>query len=341
MSQGKILLVDDSPSVRKMLEDTLSDDGYVVYTAEHGKEAIELLKLFTPNLVITDVSMPEMDGFALVRRLKDSPAECDIPVIMLTAATEEKDVIEGLGLGAADYIRKPFLPAELMLRVKNLLKSEREKNRLKEVFARHTSPEVMQELLSRSDDLMLSGELRQVAVLFADIRGFTRIAAGSSPEQVVKDLNQYLTVMSKAVMKEGGTLDKFLGDGLMALFGAPLPHDDDARRAVRSAIAIQQGVAQLNRERESAGRAPMRVGIGLTLGSALVGNIGSALRTDYTAIGDCVNMAARLQGQADGGEIIISDELSRAVASEFEVALKGQVKIKGKDEPIKIFSVKY
>ena len=341
MSQGKILLVDDSPSVRQMLEDTLSEDGYVVYSAENGKEAIELLKVFTPNLVITDVSMPEMDGFALVRHLKDSPGEREIPVIMLTAATEEKDVVEGLGLGAADYIRKPFSPAELGLRVKNILRSENEKNRLKEIFARHTSAEVMEELLSRGDDLALGGELREVAVLFADVRGFTRIAANQPPEAMVRELNRYLSVMSEAVMAEGGTLDKFLGDGLMAVFGAPLKHDDDPLRAVRCAVALQRGVAELNREREAAGLMPMRVGVGVTFGQALVGTIGSALRTEYTAMGDCVNMASRLQERAEGGEIIVSEAMAQAVSAEVEIKAQGKVRVKGKDEPLAVFSVTY
>jgi adenylate cyclase len=339
MSQGKLLLVDDSPSIRMMLEDKLSEDGYTVYCAENGREAIDMLDIFTPDMIITDVSMPEMDGFALCRHLNETPGAMDIPIIILTAATEERDVCEGLGLGAADYIRKPFSPAELTLRVKNILVGVREKSRLQEIFARHASPAVVKELLDRTDDLMLSGELCEAVILFADIRGFTRIASKAEPEYVVRELNRYLTVMSEAVMEEGGTLDKFMGDGIMAIFGAPLKHEDAAARAVRSAVRMQTGIADINRERAADGKEEMLVGVGINSGPAVVGSIGSPSRMDYTAIGDCVNVAARLQGFAHGGQIIISEEVCEQVSGEVETVAMEPVMVKGKSEPIKIYAV--
>lgn len=239
----------------------------------------------------------------------------------------------------SDYIRKPFSANELILRVQNILKSIREKSRLQEVFARHTSPEVMRELLGRTDDLMLSGELRQVTVMFADIRGFTRIASGAEPEQIVKELNQYLTVMSEEVIAEGGTLDQFMGDGIMAIFGAPLLHDDDTMRAVRSAIRIQTRTAELNHKRVEEGNLPMMVGIGITAGPAVVGNIGSPPRMEYTAIGDCVNMASRLQGFAGGGYVIVSEEVCKHISGQIKARPLDPANVKGKSEPVKIFSV--
>ena len=130
MSHGKILLVDDSPSVRIMLEDQLEANGYTVFPAENGKHALALLEDLTPDLVITDVSMPEMDGFDLCRWLRDNHKFSDIPIIILTAATEEKDACEGLGLGASDYIRKPFSPQEFSLRVRNIMEGALEKKRI-------------------------------------------------------------------------------------------------------------------------------------------------------------------------------------------------------------------
>lgn len=339
MARGKILLVDDSPSIRLMLEDKLAEDGYTVHTAVNGRHAIDLLADFIPDLVITDVSMPEMDGFALCRNLKENPALRDIPVIMLTAATEEKEVCEGLGLGASDYIRKPFSPNELILRVENILKAAREKSRLQEVFSRHTSPEVVKELLNRPDDLMLAGEIREVAVLFADVRGFSQMVSGAEPEEIVRELNRNLTAMSESVISEGGTLDKFLGDGIMAIFGAPLRHEDDCCRAVRAALRIQEQIAEINRERESEGSRPMWVGIGITSGPAVVGNIGSPRRMDYTAIGDCVNVASRLQALASGGQIIISEQVYDKIKDEVQVEPLEAVTVKGKTESINIYNV--
>ena len=341
MCRGKIILVDDSPSVRVMLEDHLQAIGYTVYSADNGKRALELLREVTPELVITDVAMPEMDGFDLCRWLRDSPQFRDIPIIILTAATEEKDACEGLGLGAADYIRKPFSPRELILRVQNIMKGARDKKRLQEIFARHTSPEVVRELMNQSEELMLSGETREIAVLFADIRGFTKMASRLKPGDLVIQLNQYLTAMSEAVIAEGGTLDKFLGDGIMAIFGAPLKHDDDPLRAARSALRIQQRVGSINQEREPNGLLALQVGIGITVGTAVVGNIGSPMRTDYTAIGDCVNVAFRLQAIAQGGQIILSDEAYKRVYASFRAEALEPVIVKGKTEPIRIYSLLY
>jgi len=341
MIQGKILLVDDSPSTRMLLEDKLGENGYTVCAAENGREALELLQVFTPDVVITDVSMPEMDGFTLCRSLKEDARVKHIPIIMLTAATEEKEVLEGLGLGACDYIRKPFSPDELLLRVHNVLAGVREKTRLQEMFSRHTSPEVMRELLSRPDDLLLSGQLRDVTVLFADIRGFTPIVAMSEPRALVSELNQVLTIMSEAVIAEEGTLDKFLGDGIMAIFGAPLAHPDDCRRAVRAAVEIQRVMARTNAARESKGQRAMTVGIGITAGPAVVGNIGSPRRMDYTAIGDCVNIAARLQAKAFGGQIIVTEEVKTRVERDFDLEPLGDASLKGKADPLRIFAVTY
>ncbi len=339
MIKGKILLVDDSPTTCMLLEDKLGEGGFMVCTAGNGVEALEHLKVFNPDVIITDVTMPEMDGFELCRNLKNDHRLSEVPVIMLTAATEEKEVLEGLGLGASDYIKKPFSPEELALRVNNLLRGAREKSRLQEMFSRHTSPEVMRVLLDSSDDLMLAGEEREIAVLFADIRGFTRMAAGAKPREIVSELNQILTVMSEAVIGEGGTLDKFLGDGIMALFGAPLKHDDDCLRAVRAAVSMQKVVGKINVGREAKGGRAMKVGIGVSTGAAVVGNIGSPRRMDYTAIGDCVNMAARLQGKAHGGQIIVTEEVRLQVDGQFSIESLGEATIKGKSDPVPIYQV--
>jgi adenylate cyclase len=339
MEQGKILLVDDSASVRLMLADQLAACGYDVYAAENGRRALELLRQVSPDLVITDVSMPELDGFGLCRRLREDRVLREVPIIILTAATEEKDACEGLGLGAADYIRKPFSPRELVLRVQNIMKGAREKRRIEEIFARHSSPEVVRELLGQSEELMLAGETREIAVLFADIRGFSRLASTAHPVELVAQLNRYLTAMSEAVIEHGGTLDKFLGDGIMAIFGAPLKHDDDALRAARSAMALQERVKGINRELTGQGRAALEVGVGITVGPAVVGNIGSTMRTDYTAIGDCVNVAFRLQSIASGGQILVSAEVFARIRSELAADPLEPVIVKGQTSPIAIFSL--
>ena len=196
-------------------------------------------------------------------------------------------------------------------------------------------------MLNQSEDLMLSGETREISVLFADIRGFTQMASKAKPVDVVKILNKYLTVMSEAVIAEGGTLDKFLGDGIMAIFGAPLKHDDDPLRAVRAAVRIQKEVDNINKKRLKSGEKIMQVGIGITMGSAVVGNIGSPRRMDYTAIGDTVNMAFRLQSVAQGRQVILSEEVSKSVFKDFQSKALEPVIVKGKSEPMNVFSLIY
>ena len=261
MNQGKILLVDDSPSIRTMLEDQLQAGGYTVHSAENGKRALDLLRQVTPDLVITDVAMPEMDGFGLCRWLRDHYQFHDVPIIILTAATEEKDACEGLGLGAADYIRKPFSPRELLLRVQNILTGALEKKRIREIFARHSSPEVMHELLSQTEDLMLAGETREIAVLFADIRGFTRMASGANPVELVKQLNRFLTVMTEAVIREfaarsrlkvtpdaGGSPDAVLHGTILQEVVAPLTYNTATQQSSSFLITVVASVKLTGRD---------------------------------------------------------------------------------------------
>ena len=186
---------------------------------------------------------------------------------------------------------------------------------------------------------MLSGERREVTVLFCDIRGFTTLAERLTPEQVVSLLNEFYTLMIETTFKHDGTLDKFIGNAVMAAFGAPIAHPDHALRAVRTALAMQSGIAELNERRAVAGKDPIRIGIGVNLGEVVAGTVGTEDRMEYTVIGDSVNLAARLESNAKPGRILISRHTYERVQDHVTAVSLGSLKVKGKEEEVDVYEV--
>lgn len=303
----RVLVADDSAVVREMLVDILLDQGLRCAEAADGVEALALARQEPFDLVITDIQMPNLDGLGLVRALKDDPHLRTLPVVMLTASQEEGLMVAGLGLGADDYLRKPFSPQELVLRVQNIFNRMRDKALLLATFEKYVAPEVVTELLERGDGLELYGQKKPIVVLFCDIRRFTEFSEARDPREVVGILNEVLTIVTEVVMAYRGTLDKFLGDGAMVFFGAPIAYGDEAQRAVRSAVALLRRLDAWNQARHAQDR--VQLGVGIHAGEAVVGNIGSTARLSYTAIGSCVNVASRLVGVAGAGEILVSREV--------------------------------
>ncbi len=206
---------------------------------------------------------------------------------------------------------------------------------LRETFSRFLSQQVMDHLLADVDLRSLRSARRHVTVLFADIRNFTAFAEQHTPEQVVEVLNEYLEVMVQVLFEYQGTLDKFLGDGLLALFGTPLPQPDHPQRAVQAALDIQRATAVLNTTRHQRGQPTLHLGIGINSGEAIVGNIGSEKRMEYTVIGDMVNVAQRLQAQAQGGEVWIGDDTFASVQSLVTLYETVDTPVKGRRQPVR------
>jgi adenylate cyclase len=217
--------------------------------------------------------------------------------------------------------------------------SLREKDAIKRAFTRYVAREVVTEILKDPDKIVLTGERRDVTVLFCDVRGFTAISERLSPEAVVTLLNAFYTLMIDTTFKYDGTLDKFLGDGVMAVFGAPIHHADHSLRAVRTALAMQAGIRDLSARRMADGKAPLKIGIGLNAGAAVAGSVGTEERMEYTVIGDNVNLAARLESQAKGGQILIAGSMYAALADAVEARRLGPMKVKGKEEEIEVYEV--
>ncbi len=252
--------------------------------------------------------------------------------------------IHGLKAGADDYVHKGASMGELAARIEAVVRRTGETERMRRLFARYTSDAVVDEILSRGD-VVLTGEKRQVTVLFADIRDFTGLVDSLPPEYVVRLLNGALGRMADAVLTCGGTLDKFLGDGLMAIFGAPVAHGDDALRAVQAARMMMESVRELNddnkrtwaSERPDAPAPELELGIGINSGLAVVGNVGSARRTEYTCIGDAVNVAARFCALARPGEILVGEQTSALVGHTERLEPLPPVRLKGKKGALPVF----
>jgi len=208
-------------------------------------------------------------------------------------------------------------------------------------LARFLAPEVVEMIAANPEGIRLGGVNQKVTVLFCDIRGFTSMSETMQPEKVVEILNEYFSRVTDVIFDHGGTLDKYIGDAAMAIFGAPFSKGNDAANAVQAAIAIQSMIQELNRDAADRGHPELKIGVGINTGVVTAGNIGSSKRLDYTVIGDSVNLASRMCGQAAAGQILVTESTFNEVSAQFALLPLPPVMVKGKSQPISIFSVQW
>jgi len=228
---------------------------------------------------------------------------------------------------------------DLVAAFNQMAKSLREKEMIKQAFTRYVAREVVEEILKDPEQILLTGERREVSVLFSDMRGFTPLSERLSPEEVVALLNEFYTLMIDTIFQHEGTLDKFLGDAVMAVFGAPISHPDHSIRAIRTAVAMQAGIEELSKKRVQEGKDPIAIGIGVSAGEAVAGTVGTENRMEYTVIGDRVNLAARLETVAKLGQILISQWTYEKVDKLVKARSLGYFKVKGKEEEVEVYEV--
>jgi adenylate cyclase len=209
----------------------------------------------------------------------------------------------------------------------------------RQALERFLSANIVEKILANPNEIHLGGENQTVTILFSDIRGFTRMSEHMEPHAVVELLNEYFSEMTDLIFDSGGTLDKYLGDGIMALYGAPIPKPDDALRATKTGMEMQRALAALNRQWESRGQQPLRMGVGVNTGPVTAGNIGSAKRMDYTVIGDAVNLASRLCSNAAPGQILVSESTYLQLNGRIPAQRLEPIRVKGKAEPVELYEV--
>ncbi len=329
----KVLIVDDQAENVQMLMQALKAD-HAVIAARNGEKALQLaLREPQPDLILLDVMMPEMDGYEVCARLKADEATREIPVIFITALSEAADEAKGLDLGAVDYITKPFNPDLVRARVRNHLELKRSRDFVRRVFGQFVSAEVRDKIIAEKNRLV--GERKQVAVLFADIRNFTTFSEKSEPEKIVHQLNEYFEQMVQCITAKGGTVDKFIGDAVMAVFGGLVDLENACDSALQAALAMRSSLRELNAAWGAEGIHVFDNGIGLHFGPVLQGTIGSSARKEFTIIGDTVNLSARLESLTKEYEqsILCSADFAGRLSPEFRERLVelGRVRIRGRE----------
>lgn len=333
-----VLVVDDTPENIDVLVGVLSEK-YRVKVAQNGEKALKVVSKALPDLILLDVMMPVMDGYEACRRLKENPETADVPVIFLTAKATPEDIVKGFDLGAVDYITKPFNARELEVRVSNHLQLKNARNSLQskniqlELLAnklsKYLSPQVYNSIFTGERDVKIETSRKPLTILFTDIVGFTARSENMSQQELSNWLNHYLDEMSKLILEYEGTLDKFIGDGIMVFFGDPKTEgaNADAVRCIQLAIAMQKKAEELGVE----------VRVGINSGSCTVGNFGSSKRMEYTIIGRAVNLASRLEHAGSPGRVLVSDNTMELSRKSFEFVPNQLIRVKGIDRDIQSY----
>jgi len=349
-----LLVVDDNAENREMLSRRLRGHGFSIAVAESGPVALRLLEETPFDLVLLDVVMPGMSGLEVLRDLRSRHAAADLPVIMATARDDSNDVVTALRLGANDYVTKPLDFPVVLARVATQLSLARAKARISslawdlevrnrfifEAFGRYLSNEVVERLLHSPEGLKLGGETRKVTLLMSDLRGFTQVADRIPPDRVVRLLNNYLGTMADILLSYQGTIDEFIGDAILAIFGAPVQREDDALRAVACAVEMQRAMERVNEFNRREGLPAVEMGIAIHTGEVVVGNIGSDKRAKYGVVGSPVNLTARIESYTVGGQILVSDRTRREGGADLSVGAEVVVQMKGFETPVSAWDVR-
>lgn len=347
-SNPLVMVVDDDWMNREVLEAYLIEAGCDVVLAHSGDAALYLAQECPPDLVLLDINMPGMSGFEACARLKSDERTQFTPVVMVTALETDEDKIKAIQAGADDFLTKPFNSLMMMTRVRSLLRIkklhdelESRNDLLRRVLNRYVNEDIVDVILVNPErHLRLGGDTREVTVFFADIRGFTAFAERQPASEVLHTLNQIFNALTGVVFKHQGTLDKYIGDELMAFFGAPVTTGHDVLNALRAALEMQTVFLQACSDIGNPALQELGLGIGLHCGEVAVGNVGSERVMSYTVIGDVVNTARRLQQEAVGGQVLISESVYQAAAALLDAERLEARSLSGKSEPIVIYSVR-
>jgi len=336
---ARLLVADDNKVNRLLLTRSLELQGHRVASAENGRVALEMLRREAFDLLLLDMEMPEMDGFQVLEHMVADVQLRDLPVIVTSSLEGVAHVARCIELGADDYLPKPVNPVLLKARINSSLEKKRLRDQQKELVRRFATSEVAQDL--QESGFALGGRRVQGTVMFSDIRDFTAMVESQPPEETIELLNTYYTLMFDAISGHGGVVNQMIGDGLMAIFGAPLPLADHRASAVRAALDMIEMIELLNLERAAMQKALIRIGIGIASGEMVAGYTGTQQRATYTCIGDTVNLAARLEAHTKVAQrsILIDGETRAALGETLTVEALGPVPFKGKAAAVEVFAV--
>ncbi len=352
-SKVKILVIDDQPYDTLLISTYLREEGFQVITANSGIEALDYVRTQSPNIVLSDVIMPGMNGFEVCQTIKARKQSVLTPVVLVTSLEGQEDRIKGLQAGADEFLSKPINREELMARVRSLLRyqharaqlEDAHKEQLRDMFKRYISPKWVDEILENPEkaEILADQQNRQEAViLFADLRGFTSMSEKLRPKQVVALLNEFFTMLTDVGYHYDGTIFNMAGDCLLIGFGVPFFQNDAALRAIYAATEMLQEFRYLYTSWREVYDVQVGLGIGINKGEIIIGNVGSPTYMNYTVIGDTVNVASRLVGVAKRGEIILSDSVLKAISRMDiweHIETLPPVTLKGKSQPQQVYKI--
>ena len=335
---ARLLVVDDNKVNRLLLTRSVEMLGHTAASVADGNAALEALRAQGYDLMLLDIEMPGMDGFAVLECLASDLQLRDLPVIVTSSLEGVENVARCIELGAEDYLHKPVNPVLLKARIGASLEKKRLRDQQKELVRRFATAEVAQDL--QQSGFTLGGKRVRGSVMFSDIRGFTALVESRPPEETIELLNTYYALMFDAITGHGGVVNQMVGDGLMAIFGAPLPLADPPGSAVRAAGEMIELIALFNQQQAAAGKPQIRVGIGIATGEMVAGYTGTNERATYTCVGDTVNLAARLEAQTkEAGRAILMDATTRAaLGAQARVEALGRISIRGKADSVEVFA---
>ena len=363
---ARILVVDDNQANVDILRARLQANGYDVVTAQDGEQALAAVREHAPDLILLDIMMPKVDGIEVCRQLRADDSLPYIPIIMVTAKSESKDVVAALDAGGDEYLTKPVDHASLVARVKSMLRIKALQDTVQQQSAelrqwnstleqrvdeqialvdrlgrlkRFFSPQLAELIVAGGADDPLKTHRREITVCFLDLRGFTAFAEAVEPEEVMGVLREYHAEAGRLILEHAGTLERFTGDGMMVFFNDPVPLDNPGENAVRMALAIRERVGTLI-EKWRKFDYELDLGIGIAQGYATIGAIGFEGRWDYGAIGSVTNLAARLCSEAQPNQILISKRVLAAVEDLLEVEPAGELTLKGFQRAVPAFNVR-
>ncbi len=369
---ARILIVDDSPTNVDILAKRLSAHGYEILTAGDGEEGLAVAREQQPDLILLDIMMPKMDGIEVCQHVKGDASLPFIPIILVTARSDSKDVVAGLEAGAEEYLIKPVDQRALVARVKSMLrikelhdKSQEQAARLKaqaselvdlnqgleqrvaeqltelehvSQLKRFFSPQLAELIVSSGDDEFMKSHRQEITVVFCDLRNFTEFSSTAEPEEQLRVLREYHNAVGSLIFRFEATLEHFAGDGLMAFLNDPVPCPDHAARAIEMAIAMRGEVGELRKKWEKRGF-ELGFGVGIALGYATLGQVGFEGQFHYMAIGSVANLASRLCDQAKDGQILITQRVYADVEDMAEVEPAGEFTFKGFHKPVPAYQV--
>jgi adenylate cyclase len=339
---ARLLVADDNKVNRLLLGRTLQLEGHQVEAVENGRLALEALRSKPFDLLLLDMEMPELDGFAVLEALHGDAELRDLPVIVTSSLEGVAHVARCITLGADDFLHKPVNPVLLKARVASSLEKKQLRDEHKALLRRFATSAVAQHL--QQSGFSLAGQRLRATVMFADIRHFTQFVENEAPEEVIDTLNSYYTLMFDAINGQGGVVNQMIGDGLMAIFGAPQALAQPEAAAVLAALDMQALMAGFNAERQAVGKPALAFGIGIATGEVVAGYTGTHERATYTCVGDTVNLAARMEAHtrhtlAAGQGVLVCGQTAAALGSSVPLQALGPVAFKGKAEAVEVFAV--